>query len=109
MLLSSPTVRVTEGQNATFVYRIALADDVNVLQSVKVVITNLELSGTNLSIIVDLGNDIYEVIFPTVSSILDQVRFVLQINQSTVTGTAHIAVLREYFISESCMHTNNII
>ena len=87
-LLSLARARVNEGEDATFVYCITLADNTNVLRNIRIAITN-QVSGANSSIIVVQGNDICKVIFPNVSTALDQAEFLLQLNQSTITRAAH--------------------
>jgi len=92
-LLSSGTVRAVTGEDVVFVYRIALPEDDDVLESLRVVVTNVDVSGSDVSMIVDQGNDIYHVIFPQVVSVLDQAEFVLEYNEFTITSIARIAVL----------------
>ena len=97
VLLSASTVRVALGEDAVFVYRIALVDDRSVINNVQISITNSEIPAAELSIIVEQGNDIYHVIFSNVSSLLDQAEFVLQFNGNTISSTATIAVLCKYY------------
>ena len=87
-VISQGTSQWRRREDATFVYCITLADNTNVLQNIRIAITN-QVSGANSSIIVVQGNDIYKVIFPNVSTALDQAEFLLQLNQSTITRAAH--------------------
>ena len=80
-----------------FVYRIALPGDVDVLENVQVVVTNVDISGADVSMIVGQGNDIYHVIFPQVGSVLDQAEIVLEYNEFTITNIARIAILCKLF------------
>lgn len=93
MLLSPSIVRVAIGEDAVFVYRIALTGDQDVINNIEIAITNSEVSAAELSTISDQGNDIYYVIFPTVSALINEAEFVLQFNGSTISSTATIAVL----------------
>jgi len=95
-LLSPSTVRTVMGEDVVFVYRIALPGDDDVLENVQVVITNVDVSGSEVSMIVDQGNDIYHVVFPQVGSVLDQAEVVLEYNEFTITSTVHIAVLCKF-------------
>ena len=95
VLLSPSTVRVTLGEDAIFIYRIALVDNQDVINSVQVFITNSEITEAILPTVVDQGNDIYHIIFSNVGSVLNQAEFVLQFNGFTISSTATIAVLRK--------------
>ena len=95
VLLSPSTQRVAAGEDAVFVYRIALADDQNVMNNVEISITNSELPADELSTIVGQGNDIYHVTFTNVTALLNQAEFVLQYNEAIISNTATIAVLRK--------------
>ena len=97
-MLSSRTVQVPVGENATFVYRIALTGDVDVVDNVQVFFTNTEgVSGADVSMIVGQGNDIYHVIFPIsssqIGSTLDQAEFDLQFSGLPITNRSRIDVL----------------
>ena len=105
-LLSPGTVRVVTGEDAVFVYRIALPGDDDVLENVQVVVTNVDVSGADVSMIVEQGNDIYHVIFPQVGSVLDQATVVLEYNEFAITSIVQIAILRKLCIK---LHINNII
>lgn len=96
--MSSSTVQVPVGDNATFVYRIALTGDVDVVDNVQVLFTNTEgISGADVSMIVDQGNDIYHVIFPISSaqlgSTLHQAEFELEFSGLPITNRSRINVL----------------
>ena len=93
VLLSPSTQRVVAGEDAVFIYRIALADNQNVVDNIGIGIINSEVSTTELSTIIDQGNDIYHVTFSNVSVLLNQAEFVLQFNEATISNTATIAVL----------------
>ena len=95
VLLSPSTQRVTAGEDAVFVYRIALSDDQNVINNVEISITNSELPADELSTIVEQGNDIYHVTFANVTALLNQAEFVLQYNEAVISNIATIAVLRK--------------
>jgi len=97
-LLSSDIVRVVIGEDAVFIYRIALPGDNDVLENLRVVITNVDISGSDVSMIIDQGNDVYHVIFAQVGSVLDQAEFVLEYNEFAITSTARIAVLRKPYL-----------
>lgn len=98
VLLSPPMARVALGEDAVFVYRIALANDQNVINNVNIVFDNFsEMSETDLPTIVEQGNDIYRVIFSSISSRLDQVEFALQFNGNTISSTATITVLCKHY------------
>jgi len=96
--LSSSTAQVIVGENATFVYRIALTGDADVVTNVQVVFTNTEgVIGAEVSTIVDQGNNIYHVIFPVSSSqlgsALDQAEFVLRFSGQQITNRSRIDIL----------------
>ena len=88
-------MQVALGEDAVFVYRIALADDQDVINSVEIAITNADVSAAEISTIAEQGNDIYHVIFSNVNSFLNQAEFVLQFNEVTISSTATIIVLRK--------------
>ena len=99
VLLSPSIVRVAVGEDAVFVYRIALADDQNVINNVQVVITNSEISAANFTTIVEQGNDIYHVIFTNVSALLNQAEFLLQFNGNVISTNATIIILCKNYIT----------
>ena len=107
MLLSPSTARVTLGDDAVFVYRIALANDQNVINNVNIRF-NLEITAAEISTIVEQGNDIYHVIFSNVSSLLNQAEFVLEFNGNTISSTATIAVLCKYYNNYPVPITNYV-
>lgn len=93
VLLSPSTQRIAAGEDAVFIYRIALADNLNVVDNIEISIINSEVSAAELSTITEQGNDIYHVTFPNVNVVLNQAEFVLQFNEATISTTATIAVL----------------
>ena len=97
MLLSPSTVRIAAGEDAVFIYRIALADDVNVINNVQVNFPNSEIPELSTLTIVGQGNDIYHVTFSNVGPILNQAEFVLQFNGNTISSTATIVVLCKHY------------
>jgi len=101
ILLSSSTVQVPVGDNATFAYRIALTGDADIVDNVQVVFTNTEgISGADVSMIVNQGNDIYHVIFPIstaqLGSTLDQTEFELEFSGLPITNRSLIDVQCKY-------------
>ena len=97
--MSSSTVQVPVGEDAIFVYRMALNGDVDVVDNVQVSFTNTaEVSGADVAMIVNQGNDIYHVIFPIsiqLGNTLDQAEFELEFSGLPITNRSRIDVLCE--------------